>query len=71
MTSNVVYLITEQEYLGNGALEVIAEYFSHIYPARLMERLKGETELSDEDHFLTWLACEGFVIAPLDDELDA
>ena len=71
MTAEVIYLTQSEDNHGNGAVDLIAEYFSHVYPARLMARLRGETELSDEDHFLAWLAAQGFLIVPFEPELSA
>lgn len=60
---------------GNGALELIRRYLADVYPSRRHgatdcgEYLDGSGNLPDEDHFLVWLAAEGYAIVPLEDAL--
>jgi hypothetical protein len=55
---------------GNGALQLVRQYFTTINPARghgktdCGEMLDGSGSLPDGDHFLAWLAAEGFMVVP-------
>lgn len=54
---------------GNGAPERVAHYLANIHPARGHGKTDcGEmlVQVSDGDHFLLWLAAEGFVVVPLE-----
>lgn len=55
---------------GNGALELIEDYFSRIHPARVTARMfvskeEAEAALPDPDFFLAWLWSEGFKVVPV------
>ncbi len=43
---------------GNGAREVLYEYFNNHYPLMSMAEI---------DHMLVWLGCEGYWIVPLEE----
>jgi hypothetical protein len=51
-----------------GALATVRHYFTTIHPARghgktdCGEYLDGSGALPDGDHFLAWLAAEGFMV---------
>ena len=68
MTAEVITLYEDADCDDDGALDAIAEYFYHVYPARMMERLQGVDPMSDEEHFSEWLANAGYVVVPLDGE---
>jgi hypothetical protein len=56
---------------GNGALEIVRDYFENVHPARghgatdCGAMLDGTAHLPAGDHFLMWLAIEGFKVVPL------
>lgn len=56
---------------GNGALEVVGEYFDRVHPSRVMARAMVDGPefdwLPDSDHFLMWLWENGFKVVPLED----
>jgi hypothetical protein len=51
---------------------LVAHYLANVYPSRghgatdCGAYLDGTGGLSDGDHFLMWLAAEGFVVVPFD-----
>ncbi len=51
---------------GNGAVEAVECYLNEIYPARLL----GSGSLAHADHFLLWLASEGFLVVSIDELLN-
>lgn len=60
---------------SQGAPALVQRYLADVYPARRHgktdcgELLDGLADLPDGDHFLIWLAAEGFVVVPLGDAL--
>lgn len=60
---------------GNGALEIVRDFFDNVYPACVMSRLRSTPEqnaeaMHDGDHFLACMWVSGFKLVPLD-ETDA
>lgn len=58
---------------GNGALEIVRDFFDNVYPACIMSRLHSTPEqnaeaMHDGDHFLAYMAAAGFILVPTDDE---
>jgi hypothetical protein len=59
--------------IGLGAPALVAHYLASVYPSRghgatdCGAYLDGTAGLSDGDHFLMWLAAEGFVVVRMED----
>ncbi len=51
---------------GNGAVDAVEMYLDEIYPARLL----ASGSLAHADHFLLWLAAQGFLIVSIDELLN-
>lgn len=49
---------------GNGALEVVRDYFDRVQPARC----EGIDELPAADNFLAWLWEQGFMVIPIPED---
>jgi hypothetical protein len=57
---------------GNGALEIVRDFFDNVYPACVMSRLHSTAEqnsaaMHDGDHFLAYMGAAGFKVVPLED----
>ncbi len=55
---------------GNGALEIVRDYFERIHPARmcarsLVDKSESDAALPNADYFLAYMAAAGFVMVPL------
>lgn len=64
--------LTRRDLPGNGALEIVRHYFSHIHPARRHGKtdcgayLDGTDDLPDGDHFLAHMAAAGYLVLRAD-----
>ncbi len=65
MTAEIVQFPTPDNE-GNGAVEAVEYYLDEIYPARLL----AGGNLAHADHFLLWLASEGFLVVSIDELLN-
>ncbi len=65
MTAEIVQFPSKPDE-GNGAVEAVECYLNEIYPARLL----SNGSLAHADHFLLWLASEGFLIVSIDELLN-
>lgn len=62
---------------GNGAVEIVRDFFDNVYPACITSRLHSTAEqnaaaMHDGDHFLAYMWAAGFKLIPLeasDDDL--
>lgn len=57
---------------GNGALEIVRDFFDNVYPACVMSRLYSTAEqnaaaLHDGDHFLAYMGAAGFKVIRLEE----
>ncbi len=64
MTAEIVPFPKPNE--GNGAVDAVEYYLDEIHPARVLANGK----LDHADHFLLWLANEGFLIVSIDELLN-